>query len=258
MNCQRFTDAVGDLARGQMMEDDLRTDALVHVGACEICAERLTNEEALTRALQALSAQLQTQQAPDALEFELRKAFRDPQNRQATSATIAGANTSRRYWLAVAAAVLLLVGTVIAFRMRDTQPAKNEKQLITQGDKPDPKQSPGSETIAVESSKNEPEREVAVKPRRRRPTTAVRKPQNSRAGNVATNHVREVATEFIPLSYSSDVSLQDGGQIVRVELPRSALVKFGLPVNVDRLNEKVKADVWLGVDGLAHAIRFVQ
>ena len=53
-------------------------------------------------------------------------------------------------------------------------------------------------------------------------------------------------------------SLQDGGQIVRVELPRSALANFGLPVNMDRYNEKVKADVLFGVDGLAHAIRFVQ
>jgi hypothetical protein len=53
-------------------------------------------------------------------------------------------------------------------------------------------------------------------------------------------------------------NLQDGGQIIRVELPRSALAKFGLPVNMDRYNEKVKADVLLGVDGLAHAIRFVQ
>jgi hypothetical protein len=31
-----------------------------------------------------------------------------------------------------------------------------------------------------------------------------------------------------------------------------------LPVNMDRYNEKVKADVLFGVDGLAHAIRFVQ
>ena len=53
-------------------------------------------------------------------------------------------------------------------------------------------------------------------------------------------------------------SLQDGGQIVRVELPRSALANFGLPVNMERYNEKVKADVIFGVDGLAHAIRFVQ
>ena len=56
----------------------------------------------------------------------------------------------------------------------------------------------------------------------------------------------------------SAANLQDGGQIVRVQLPRAALANFGLPVNMDRYNEKVKADVLLGVDGRAHAIRFVQ
>ena len=70
--------------------------------------------------------------------------------------------------------------------------------------------------------------------------------------------LREIATDFIPLRYMNAASLQDGGQIVRVELPRSALANFGLPVNMDRYNEKVKADVIFGVDGLAHAIRFVQ
>ena len=56
----------------------------------------------------------------------------------------------------------------------------------------------------------------------------------------------------------ASLGIQDGGQIVRVQLPRSALVNFGLPVNMDRYSEKVKADVLIGVDGLAHAIRFVQ
>ena len=72
------------------------------------------------------------------------------------------------------------------------------------------------------------------------------------------NHVNEIATDFIPLSYMSAASLQDGGQIVRVQLPRAALANFGLPVNMDRYNERVKADVLFGVDGRAQAIRFVQ
>jgi hypothetical protein len=81
----------------------------------------------------------------------------------------------------------------------------------------------------------------------------VRRPDDVRLANHA-----EIATDFIPLSSMTAVNLQDGGQIVRVELPRSALANFGLPVNMDRYNEKVKADVLFGVDGLAHAIRFVQ
>ena len=46
--------------------------------------------------------------------------------------------------------------------------------------------------------------------------------------------------------------------MVRVELPRSALARFGLPMNMNRANEKIKADVLVGTDGLARAIRFVQ
>jgi hypothetical protein len=67
-----------------------------------------------------------------------------------------------------------------------------------------------------------------------------------------------VATQFYPVGYSSALSVQDGGQLIRVELPRSAMTAFGLPVNMDRYNERVKADVLMGADGLARAIRFVQ
>jgi hypothetical protein len=75
----------------------------------------------------------------------------------------------------------------------------------------------------------------------------------------ATSNIsKEIATEFMPLGYLNAANFQDGGQIVRVELPRSAMASFGLPVNMDRYNERVKADVLLGVDGVAHAIRFVQ
>jgi hypothetical protein len=256
MNCQRFADVVSELARGQVMEVDVRTDALRHSEACEECAARLANEQALSRALHTLSVQLQTRQAPDGLEFELRRAFRE---RHAASAPVVVGNSNRRYWLAVAAAVLLLVGSVAVMRLRSTQPTPRENQIATDDRDASPKKSPSPATVDVASSSDhEPERVAQNKPRRRHVAAASRNSQNRRADAVATNHVREVATEFIPLSYSSGVSFQDGGQIVRVELPRSALVNFGLPVNMDRLNEKVKADVWLGVDGLAHAIRFVQ
>ena len=68
----------------------------------------------------------------------------------------------------------------------------------------------------------------------------------------------EIATDFFPVGDGSTLGLEDGGQLVRVELPRSALVRFGFPVNIERANERVKADVLFGADGLARAIRFVQ
>jgi hypothetical protein len=93
--------------------------------------------------------------------------------------------------------------------------------------------------------------------RARRPQ--VRPADAAKTPEAVANHVtKEIATEFMPLGYLNAVNLQDGGQIVRVELPRSTMASFGLPVNMDRYNERVKADVLLGVDGVAHAIRFVQ
>jgi hypothetical protein len=50
----------------------------------------------------------------------------------------------------------------------------------------------------------------------------------------------------------------DAGHVVRVELPRNALASFGLPVNADRAEARVKADVLMGEDGMARAIRFVR
>ena len=56
MNCQRFEFVVSDLARGQMMEADVRAEALAHGEECEPCAMRLRDEETLTRGLQFVAA----------------------------------------------------------------------------------------------------------------------------------------------------------------------------------------------------------
>jgi hypothetical protein len=62
---------------------------------------------------------------------------------------------------------------------------------------------------------------------------------------------------FIALPYS-DVNLSSEGAVVlRVEVPRSALLLAGTPVSAGRRDERVKADVVVGADGLARAIRFV-
>ena len=68
----------------------------------------------------------------------------------------------------------------------------------------------------------------------------------------------EVATDFLPLTFSADSTPQVSGHLVRVTVPRSALVAMGLPMNAERASELVRADVFIGDDGLARAIRFIQ
>ena len=77
-------------------------------------------------------------------------------------------------------------------------------------------------------------------------------------GSVTDPETPEVVSPYVPVGYTSPANIQEGAQVVRVELPRYAMARFGLPVNMERYDERVKADVWLGADGLARAIRFVQ
>jgi hypothetical protein len=49
----------------------------------------------------------------------------------------------------------------------------------------------------------------------------------------------------------------DGAQMLRIKLPRSAMLSYGLPVDPDRVDEPISADLVVGNDGMARAIRFV-
>jgi hypothetical protein len=66
---------------------------------------------------------------------------------------------------------------------------------------------------------------------------------------------QEIVTDFFPLM---DPAPPLGrGQLLRVELPASAMQMVGLPVREDRLADSVEADVLVGEEGLPRAIRFV-
>ena len=63
---------------------------------------------------------------------------------------------------------------------------------------------------------------------------------------------------FIPLPNSAGVAAdEDDVNLVRVEVPRSAMIALGLEVNADRAEELVEADVMLGSNGIARAVRFL-
>lgn len=66
-----------------------------------------------------------------------------------------------------------------------------------------------------------------------------------------------MATDFVPLPFGDDSLVNESATIVRVELPRSALRLAGFNVAQERANDRVEADVVLGPDGLAHAVRFI-
>jgi hypothetical protein len=289
MNCNNFGAIISDLAREQMLDATLRESALLHMKECEACACLLETERALTSGLRSLAASMEGCAAPASLEASLLAKFRErAQSAQASPVVVEMPQRTTRWhrWYphAVAAAVLLMfaIGGASMLRLRQwqtshSQPsarvAGNSNKTETQAMAVSPDTTPASINTVEDAtttstdggnqaagsgrklSRNELAAIYGTAPRR---PVYQSVPKSSVNEGRMTSTSGEIATDFMPVSYGDNLNEIDNGRIVRVEMPRSALAQFGLPVNMDRANERIKADVLIGDDGMARAIRFVR
>ena len=294
MNCRQVETWLVESARGATAHDGAHADVLRHLDACPRCTARLQAEQIVTAALGALArADAQQAVAPAQTEAALLAAFRAHQSqtasrseRPATSArafvlrprrSLATLFRARPMWAALAAAavvVVLLAGAALRFRLAPPQQAQTagaDSSGLVPAIAPEPQaaDSPRAPQRAEQALR------VAKTGPRRAPTgarKAVRRHAQdvlatlgtvgemvvvARAAGSESAPEGERVTEFVPLVAGHAPPLASG-QLVRVELPRSALASLGLPLNAARPGAMIKADVLLGDDGLARAIRLVQ
>lgn len=271
MNCQTFEPTVNDLSRGQMMEASLRESALAHAEDCQRCALRLADERALSFSLRAFASDSETLAAPAHVETALRAAFRQRSAGEKPAPVVVAAVPTRTQrmlpWAVAAAAAIVAVFAMQAFSLRDTPAPLNRAGNTRSLSAMTAVAFTSGETNAIVAP-SKIESEVAAQPRAAFDarggamlagySTAKNRSSRRPRAPVTTEAEREIVTDFMPLTYGAALSPNEGGQLVRVELPRSALSSLGLPMNAERPNERVKADVLLGHDGLARAIRFVR
>jgi len=261
MNCHDLEAVAGDLARGHLMDAAQRENALAHAASCACCASRLADERALTEGLRFV-ANAANEEAPARVEAAVLAAFR--QQRAALPA-VAPSRTARRQWLYAAAgvaAVALIVTllAIVASRARGTQQPGPQKAINPGVAVPDEPR-PSSPPLQVLPGSDKRVAAVQAPGPRRRSADRIRNVGRSRPPADDLNKpaaVAEIATDFMPLMNRESLAQMDGGQVMRVELPRSALMSFGLPMDMERASERIKADVVVGNDGLARAIRFVR
>ena len=84
-------------------------------------------------------------------------------------------------------------------------------------------------------------------------------PQNNVPAEGTAEPLAAAATvaDFLPLLYAEPIKPWEHGRVVRVRLPGSALVHFGLPMNMATASQLVDANVLLGEDGMARGVRLV-
>jgi len=145
--------------------------------------------------------------------------------------------------LATAAAILFLLAASVVVLL--PAPSSPEQSTGTQAIAP---ASPPPNAIRAESG----ESTESIKPA----SVSAHRISHRRRG--LDSRSAEVATDFLPLTFVDDSRAQQSGHVVRVQVLRSALIAFGVPMNMERAGELITADVVVGEDGLARAIRFVQ
>lgn len=255
MNCQDFELIVLRLARRQLMEAATRDRARAHAEACVRCAARLAEERALVAGIRIVSAEISKEEAPAGLEAELLRAFREHTAlapMPATDATPAETVHISRRVLAVAAVILISIAAAAIFRHISNSPEQREvMQAIT----PVPSATSDSPHEPITPQPN-PLDDVQKLARGRRSTPNRERPTR-RQPVLPDASEAEIATHFLPLSDSDDFNSLESGQVVRLELPGSALDEIGLPIDDLTSGKTVTADVLIGPDGLAHAIRFI-
>jgi hypothetical protein len=248
MNCHDFEKLALALARNSLLDATARDQGLIHAEVCNRCAARLAEERALLARLRAVVVEMAGEEPPARVDALLLAAFRAQTAATAPSTVVplpSGAGRWSSWKLAAAAAGILILISAMAILWKSTssrRPQREERAVApTPVNTPGPQAGPpvGRDQVADEQPKNLPKRV-----RRHAP--------------VKSQDEAEVVTQFFPLREGEDLSALDSLQVVRVELPGSALGEVGLPVDPETMNEPVKADVVLGQDGLARAIRFVR
>jgi hypothetical protein len=273
MDCKQFDQIVVDLARDVSVEGETSQAAVDHARNCPRCMVRLSEQRKLTLALRAVSAAASSKQAAPAAEHSLLREFRERLHASRPATAERAASPQRRgiatwqAWAMVVAA-MLLVGVVAAWKLRPTAPLQPVKRVSSPPVKNkkaeglpstslrDAERSRGVTVSGNDQTQTVPAvvRHGVPPPRRTAKYGALSKLTTTADETTST----EVTTRFYPLPYGSGLGLDEGWGVVRVQVPRASLESLGVPVNEGSADEMLTADVVVGQDGLARAIRVVQ
>jgi hypothetical protein len=240
MDCLQFAEALHELDRPGTPGAAVREGALAHAELCSDCGALVTEAESLDFALGQVAQQASELQTPPRIEAALLREFRREKS--------LAASRRLRFELAVvgiAAAVILGLGLMF-HRPQPTAPGKTP--------------SVSASTVAPASSRlgsrerpasTVPANHPTIEPRVTRSHAPAEKTAASDSG------ATEYATAYVPLPYAYDPSDFEGGAVVRVVLPRAALISYGLPVEAMGVSDQVTADMVVSEDGTPQAIRLV-
>lgn len=236
MNCEDFALIVIELARHPAAHD------LAHAETCEQCAARLAEERAWQLGVRNVKAEIAKLEAPAHIEATLLAAFRTQTEQRVAQASKRLLIPNWRLSAVWAAALLVIL--LLGVRWINL-PAGQQEQAAA----PAPPTNPAPPQEVITASNNaqvgEPKPALVQRAKPRRRTRRAPMP------------AREATQPFYSLVAEGEMAPLESGRIVRIEVPAATLVTLGVPLTEATLAQPMQADLLLGQDGLARAIRFL-
>jgi hypothetical protein len=173
-------------------------------------------------------------------------------SRLETQVVRARASNWPRWALAAVAAILIAFGFIV-YRVIQNRPQKPNGVITEKAPEPKPSVEPEEQVV---KEKLGPHRGLRAPRLLRHNRPQINEPIITDSMTIPEKR-GEDATDFIPLSYGGVQKPMESGEVIRLQMPRSALIAFGLPVSVEHADAPVNAELLLGEDGMARAIRFI-
>jgi hypothetical protein len=238
--CEEVREILVAVARGEVVSAPGQRFLREHVEACAQCRGRLANERTLSAGLSAMAA-AQADTPSGAVRTALLAEFR----RQHVVVPIRPPVWKLLRWIPVAAvaAALLLAVFMAKERRQGKVVAPVQVQVKTE---PPPAFAP------VVAAATGPAKAHPARPHVRRRVVAAPVPARQ------VEEPAEVATDFFEIPYAEPLRPEERADVFRIQMPRAGMAAFGLPVSGGRLDVRITADVLMGEDGVARAIRFIR
>lgn len=231
MNCHEHEESLMDLARAQSADGEGREALLAHLDVCTYCQCRLSNQRSLTGGLLALAESNRSRQASECLEGSLRDSYRQRH-------TVATRSRQAIAWIAASAAAAV----VIFFALRS--PIAPDSSLS------------GATAKIVKEKPVVPRRPAASADKQSitGPNPSTPGDQSPIARQVNHQKAEPELAYFLPLDDYEPIEM---GVVVRMQLPGSLFGSLGVSLDEDQSGESIEADILIGEDGSARAIRIV-
>lgn len=230
MNCGLNRRRLVEVARGGHMEPRVAA----HLDSCEACVEFLFAQRRLSAAVRSVATQGHRAVLPRGLENELLAEF-DAVRRVAPQ--------PKFFWLSAGALALAagLMAVVVQLRSPGGQ-AKPLPSVVASAAVPSALPTAMESPVPVVPGL----RPVTVPPR---PVRPVRVAEPRPAG--------QEEQAFVSIPYTMPLGPDERANVLRMDVPVSALIAAGLPMRVWDMSANASADVLVGEDGRARAVRLV-